>query len=128
MTMHIPAGPATEVAAPLTGYPKAFQLTDAVSDSKGHVFLLGHLPVKTSAGTRMDWHIQALDKASKTLWTRVIPGSVTPASVPIRGVINAMGDVVAYGPLPTPNKRYRGRKVASMVTTKAVSMVMKMDE
>ena len=119
ITMHIPAGPATEVAAPLTGFPKAFQLTDAVSDSKGHVFVLGHQPVKTSAGTRMDWHVQALDKASKTLWTRVIPGSIAQASVPIRGVINAMGDVVAYGPLPTPNKRYRGRKVASMVTMAA---------
>ena len=64
----------------------------------------------------MDWHIQALDKSSKTLWTYAVPGAVAKASVPIRGVINAMGNLVAYGPLPTPNKRNRGRKVATMVT------------
>jgi hypothetical protein len=46
---------------------------------------------------------------------------VAPASVPIRGVINAMGDVVIYGPLPTPNKRYRNRQVASMVTLSFMS-------
>ncbi len=121
ITMHVPAGPSTEVAVPLMGFPKAFQVTDAISDNSGYVFLIGHLPVKTSAGVRMDWHIQALDKASKTLWSRVITGAVAPASVPIRGVINAMGDVVIYGPLPTPNKRYRSRKVASMVTLSSMS-------
>ena len=116
ITLHVPAGRPTEVAAPLTGYPKAFKITDAISDDKGHVFLIGHLPVKTSSGVRLDWHIQALDKSSKTLWTRAVPGAVAQASVPIRGIINAMGNVVAYGPLPTPNKRNRGRKVATMVT------------
>lgn len=116
IALNVPAGRSTEIAAPLTGYPKAFQITDAISDNAGHIFLIGHLPVKTSAGIRMDWHIQALDKSSKTLWTHAVPGAVAQASVPIRGVINAMGNLVAYGPLPTPNKRHRGRKVATMVT------------
>jgi hypothetical protein len=121
ITMHVLAGQSTEVGIPLTGYPNAFQITDAIVNDKGHVFLIGHLPVKTSSGVRLDWHVQALDKASKTLWTRVIPGAVAQASVPIRGVINAMGDVVAYGPLPTPNTRYRDRKVATMVTMSPTS-------
>jgi hypothetical protein len=116
ITMHVPAGRPTEVATPLTGYPKAFQITDAISDDKGHIFLLGHLPVKTSSGVRLDWHIQALDKSSKTLWTRAVPGAVAQASVPIHGIINAMGNVVAYGPLLTPNKRNRDRMIATMVT------------
>ena len=116
ITMHVSAGASTEAGMPLTGYPKTFQITDAISDDKGHVYLIGHLPIKTSRGVRMDWHVQALDKASKTLWSRAVQGAVAQASVPIRGVINAMGNLVIYGPLPTPNKRYRGRKVASMVT------------
>lgn len=121
ITMHIPAGPSTEVAVPLMGFPKEFQITDAISNDKGHMFLIGHLPVKTSAGIRIDWQVLAFDRASKMLWSRVITGAVAPASVPIRGVINAMGDVVIYGPLPTPNQRYRSRKVASMVTLSSLS-------
>jgi hypothetical protein len=121
ITMHIPAGRSTEVAAPLTGYPKAFQITDAISDDKGHVFLIGHMPVKTSAGTRLDWHIQAFDKASKTLWARDITGAVGTESAPVRGVMNAQGDVIVYGPLPSPTKGFVGRKVATMVTLSSVS-------
>lgn len=121
ITIHVPAGRAKELATPLTGYPKAFQITDAISDDNGHIFLLGHLPVKTSSGVRMDWYVQALDKSSKTLWTRAVEGSVAEASVPLHGIINAMGNVVAYGPLPTPNKRNRGRMVATMVTMSPTS-------
>ena len=121
VTLHVPAGRPTEVAAPLSGYPKSFQITDAISDDKGHVFLIGHLPVKTSRGLRMDWFVQAFDKSSKTLWTCTVPGSVSQASVPVRGAINAMGNLVTYGPLPTPNKRNRGRKVATMVTMSPAS-------
>jgi hypothetical protein len=119
--MHVPPGPPASTPRPLTGYPKAFQITDAISDDKGHVFLIGHMPVKTSAGTRLDWHIQAFDKASKTLWSRNITGAVGTESAPVRGALNAQGDVIAYGPLPSPTTGFRGRKVATMVTLSAVS-------
>ena len=121
IAMHVPPGPPTNTPTPLTGYPKAFQVTDAISDNKGHVFLIGHMPVKTSAGTRLDWHIQAFDKASKTLWSRDIAGAVGTESAPVRGALNAQGDVIAYGPLPSPTTGFRGRKVATMVTLSAVN-------
>ena len=121
ITMHVPPGPPTSTPTPLMGYPKAFQITDAISDDKGHVFLIGHMPVKTSAGTRLDWHIQAFDKASKTLWSRDIEGAVGTESSPVRGALNAQGDVIAYAPLPSPTTGFRGRKVATMVTLSAAS-------
>ena len=116
VALHVPAGPPTSKQLVVTGYPKDFRLTDAIADNKGHLFVLGHLPVKTSAGERLDWHIQAFDKAYKTLWSRDITGDVHQADAPLRGVINAMGDLIAYGPLPSQNKRNRGRNVATMVT------------
>jgi len=116
VALHVPAGPPTNKQLAITGYPKGFRMTDAIADNKGHLFVLGHLPVKTSAGERLDWHIQAFDKAYKTLWSRDIAGDVHQADAPLRGVINAMGDLVAYGPLPAQNKRNRGHNVATMVT------------
>jgi hypothetical protein len=116
IAMHVPAGSPNSSPSPLTGFPKAFRITDAISDDNGHLFLLGYLPVKTRAGLRMDWHIQAMNKASNTLWSRDITGAVGTASTPLRGVINAQGDVVAYGPLPSPQKQNGRRMLASLVT------------
>ena len=116
IALHVPAGPTTSQPSPLTGYPNTFRITDATSDGNSHLFLIGYLPVKTSAGVRQDWHIQAMDKASKTLWSRDIAGAVGRESAPVHGVINPQGELVAYGPLPSPKKQNGGRKVASMVT------------
>lgn len=121
LTLHVPAGPASATPSPLMSLSKAFRITDAISDGSGHMFLLGYVPVNTSAGLRLDWHIQALDKASKTLWTREIRGAVGAASTLVRGVINADGDLVAYGPLPTRKPRQRGRNVASMMTLSSLT-------
>ena len=128
IAMNVPAGSPANTPTPLTGFPKAFQITDAVSDDKGHVFLIGHLPVKTSAGTRLDWHIQAFDKASKTLWSRDVTGAVGTLSAPVRGVMNAEGDLIVYGPLPSPDRRFKARKVATMVTLSAMSGAVKVRE
>jgi hypothetical protein len=117
LAFHIPAGPPTSIASPLTGLPEAFRVTDAITDDKnGQLFLLGYLPVKTGAGERLDWHVQAFDKASNTLWSRDITGAIGKAVAPIRGIFNADGDVVAYGPLPPPNQQNSGRQIASMIT------------
>ena len=121
LTLHVPAGPASATPSPLMSLTKSFRITDAISDGSGHMFLLGYVPVNTSAGLRLDWHIQALDKASKTLWTREIPGAVGAASTLVRGVINADGDLVAYGPLPTRKQQKRGRNVASMMTLSSLT-------
>ena len=115
IAMHVPAGPSTTVTAPLTGFPKGFLMTDAITDGKGRIFLFGYVNVKTGAGMRLDWHIKAMDKASKTLWSRDITGGNGPAGAPVRGIINPEGDVVAYGPLPALDKRHPTRQVASMV-------------
>ena len=116
ISMHVPAGNPTNTPAPLTGFPKALRITDAISDDNGHIFLLGYLPVKTRAGVRLDWHIHAMDKASKTLWSREITGAVGTASAPVRGAINALGDLVAYGPLPATAKQNGSQMLASLVT------------
>lgn len=121
VVLHVPAGPSSGKSTPLTGFPKAFRITDAVSDDKDHIFLLGYVPVKTNGGVRLDWHIQALDKASKTLWSRDIKGGESQVSTSVRGLVNAQGDLVVYGPLPSPNVRNGGRKVASLVTLSAAS-------
>ena len=119
IAMHVPAGNPTNTPAPLTGFPKALRITDAISDENGHIFLLGYLPVKTRAGVRLDWRIHAMDKASKTLWSRDITGAVGTASAPVRGAINALGDLVAYGPLPAPAKQNGTSMLASLVTLAA---------
>jgi len=116
IAMHVPAGPPSTATAPLTGFPDGFLMTDAINDNNGHIFLFGYVPVKTSAGMRLNWHIQAMDKSSKTLWSSDIPGGVGPAGAPVRGTINPEGDVVAFGPLPAMDKRHPNRQIASMVT------------
>lgn len=116
IAMHVPAGPPSTVTSPLTGFPDGFLLTDAINDNKGHIFLFGYVPVKTSAGVRMNWHIQAMDKSPKTIWSSDITGGVGPAGAPVRGTINPEGDVVAFGPLPAMDKRHPNRQIASMVT------------
>ena len=116
IALHIPAGPPSGKASPLTGFPKGFRITDAIADSDGHLFVLGQLPVKTSAGERVNWHIQALDKASNTLWSQDVTGPVGQAGAPVRGAINAVGELIAYGPLPLPDQQNRGRMVATMLT------------
>jgi len=120
LALHIPAGPPTSIASPLTGFPKSFRITDAITDdNNGRIFLLGYVPVKTSAGERLDWHVQAFDKASNTLWSRDMTGAIGKEVAPIRGTFNADGDVVAYGPLPPPNQQNSGRQIASMITLSA---------
>jgi hypothetical protein len=119
--LHIAASSATDVSLELLGFPKDFRMTDAISDDKGHVFLLGCLPKKINGGIRQDWHIQAIDKDAKTLWTRDVIGAMGQSSTNVRGVINALGQLVAYGSRPTPNKRNKRRAVASLVTLSAAS-------
>lgn len=121
VVLHVPAGTSSGKSTPLTGFPKAFRITDAVSNNKDHIFFLGYVPVKTNSGVRLDWHIQALDKTSKTLWSRDIKGGESQVSTSVRGLINAPGDLVVYGPLPSPNEQNGGRKVASLVTMSAAS-------
>ena len=114
--LHISSVLAADTAPQRFVFPKDFRLTDAIADDNGHTFLLGHLPVKTRTGIRMDWHIQAIDKAAKTLWSRRITGADGRFSTIVSGKINAQGNLVVYGPLPSPDKRNGGRMVASLVT------------
>ena len=114
--LHITSGLEADTAPQRFVFPKDFRLTDAIADDNGHTFLLGHLPVKTRTGIRMDWHIQAIDKAAKTLWSRRITGADGRISTIVSGKINAQGNLVVYGPLPSPEKRNGGRMVASLVT------------
>ena len=114
--LHITSGLEADTAPQRFVFPKDFRLTDAIADDNGHTFLLGHLPVKTRTGIRMDWHIQAIDKAAKTLWSRRITGADGRFSTIVSGKINAQGNLVVYGPLPSPEKRNGGRMVASLVT------------
>ena len=114
--LHITSGLEADTAPQRFVFPKDFRLTDAIADDNGHTFLLGHLPVKTRTVIRMDWHIQAIDKAAKTLWSRRITGADGRFSTIVSGKINAQGNLVVYGPLPSPDKRNGGRMVASLVT------------
>jgi hypothetical protein len=75
--------------------------------------------VKTLVGDRHDWHIQAFDKNAKRVWTRNVTGAPGLASTNVRGLINALGQLVAFGPRPTPKKQNKGRMVASLVTLSA---------
>ena len=117
--MHITSGSATDAAPQLIGFPKNFRLTDAIADANGGIFLLGYVPVKTLDGSRHDWHVQAFDKDAKRVWSRNVTGAPGLASTNVRGLINALGQLVTYGPRPTPNKRNKGRLVASLVTMSA---------
>ena len=121
ITLHVPAGPPTGTASPVPIIPKSLCITDAITDSSGHIFLLGYLPVKTSSGPRMDWHLQAMDKASKRLLSREFTGALGRVSEPVLGAINAEGDLVAYGNLPAPKTGSGSRKVPSMVTLSSTS-------
>jgi hypothetical protein len=121
ITLHVPAGPPTGVVSPVPILPKSLCITDAITDSSGHLFLLGYLPVKTTSGVRMDWHLQAMDKASKRLWSRDFTGAIGRVSEPVLGAINADGDLVAYGNLPAPKTGSGSRKVPSMVTLSSTS-------
>jgi hypothetical protein len=114
--LHITSGLEADLHPQRIAFPKGFRLTDAIANDKDHIFLLGHLPVKTRTGIRMDWHVQAINKATKTLWSRGVTGADGQFSTTVSGKINAEGNLVVYGPLPSLDKRNGGRMVASLVT------------
>ena len=108
--------PANSAPAPGIQFPATFLITDAITNEKSTQFILGYIVIRTAAGIRRDWHVQALNPFGKALWSKTITGAVGLKFTNVRGTFNGRGDLVAYGSLPSPDKRNGGRLIASMVT------------